>query len=257
MNRTACVTTRSLVACASDERRTTTPVAATRIRCGFTFSPLIIRSSRAAASQPACSLSSATLDNGGSASSQRRSSLSTPTTATSSGTARSAVWQASHTCRPRSSSLASTPSGLASDRSHAARILCSRPHCRSEGRRGIGNGSQAWPAAASRDAKPAPRSIDQGKSPQLPTKAKCLKPRSSRCSAARVPAARESGRTSLSLASGLPGASWRLVRSRAIVGRPVASTARSTSRVSIRAMMPVPPHSSIRGSSCRRSEGLM
>ena len=58
------------------------------------------------------SAASATLDRGGSANSHSSSSLSTPITATSSGTEIPAARQASSTCRPRSSLHAISPIGF-------------------------------------------------------------------------------------------------------------------------------------------------
>ena len=100
----------------SVERRMMMPRAAATNRWGFLTRPAMRSSKRAAASKPARSAPSATLDRWGSERSQSNSSLSMPITATSSGTRSFACRQAASTSRPRSSLQVRIATGFGSPR---------------------------------------------------------------------------------------------------------------------------------------------
>jgi len=108
-----------------------------RLRAGAGL-PSIRRSSSLAASNPMSSAFGTTLDSGGLHNSQKVSALSTPTTATSSGTCAPRCPQASNTCWPRTSLQAMIPTGRGNEFTHwAIRFRSSSQGCMRKPAQGV------------------------------------------------------------------------------------------------------------------------
>src|SRR4029077_21061922 len=197
----AMVTAGSSCAMTSLERRATTWVGSTRTNRARGDRPHINEFNNKAASYPAFSRLRAMLESGGLDNSHINSSLSTPTTATSSGTRNPALAHPCRSARPQMSLHAITPIGLGRDSSHLAITSCSLSQTEIQPCQCIQFAlfmrylKQSNPLFLRKSLNLLSRSIDHPQSVN-PQKAKRRNPRSSRCVAPSRAIASESVRIS-------------------------------------------------------------